>query len=508
MFARKYMTLVLTIFILLFVAGEIPLAHGQISARNAIQHELEMLKQRIEALKEILHSFPNKNASDLLLQAESLGRKALTAFNNQNFTRAKQHIALANRLINEAMKLAMDNSVQRLKNRLEELMHRAENQVIGSGNREAERLVQEAKKSQFAAHSAQGQGQFARAVELYRQAILLLEKALKMAALTTTGPAVDLTHQEKARFEALAERALEAVRASKNQAAMNTYELALRQAKNAEHAWRAGNRELALKLYNAAFRLMLRALDQASTHSAGNEEYLRNELATVQELMRNAQDQLVDVKAPRARFLLRRAEENVHKARRALNRKNVANARLFLNMARGFLRQLFRLAQQDRPDRDERLAEELASLQSDIVQMRGRAGNAEQPGELLNFAESAARRAEKNYRRGLHQLAIQQILIAQRFLSRAERELAPQTSTVSVDMATKRMNRLQQMLGEIQDLTPGRPGAQGAELVREAQRLLRQARQNLRAGKARLAFEMADIGIELLRKAIRLSNEL
>jgi hypothetical protein len=175
------------------------------------------------------------------IEADAKYKRALAASNREmrefwlnraleDVRQAKTHIAQAEsaiRLLTDALLLKLN----RQRNTFGELMRRAEQTVLGSKNRQAERLINQAKTTQAEAERVALQRQSCRAINGYDRSINLLAEALKLVEGPSRTPETTLEvtiNREKERYENLETRAREAIETGKNSSAA----LYLRKRKN------------------------------------------------------------------------------------------------------------------------------------------------------------------------------------------------------------------------------------------------------------------------------------
>ena len=492
---------------------------AQVQPQPALQHmvqqELRRLKQRLEATAQILRAYQHQQAQELLRQAENIAKRAHRLYQLKKYREARQQIQQAFMLLDKAIRIALRGPIRRYLNQLRSLMRIAENTVIGSGNREAERLVQEAKKRQRAGDEAYKRGEYAHAVELYWMAILNLERAIKLVqAGVSAVPGrevrpMDYNRLFRDRFETLATRVHEALQNARSPRARTIYQQAIRQARKAEEAHRAGKQRMAQHLLNGAYRLLLRALDLASGQSGLTAGYLKNELRTLEMLLARIQETgETRGRSPNAR-LLQRARELLTKARQAMDAGDHAAAQNYLKLSRGILTRLLRTERsKERRTNEQRISRELETLERDIEKagVRFKSENLQIPLEILTFARQASSRAREHYRRGEFNLALQNIMAAQRFLNRALTLGRGQRPVFDRNMIEQKINQLKEMIGRLETETG--PGADRLQpVIRQTRDLVRQAEERLRRNDNLMAYELCDVAMELLKKAVRMTRE-
>lgn len=464
--------------------------------REVLRQLAEQIKEKIATTRQILSEFPNERARQLLDQAMENFREAEAFYNREEYSQAKAKFDAAIRLLDQALGLALDNTLKRLSSRLNDLMRQAENEVIGKGNREAERVLQNAKSEQRRAEEAVQRGTYAHAIERYNLAISLAQKAIDLARV------VDLGHD---RFYALAERVKDAVETCDNAQARTIYDLALKNYRRAEEALSQGNRPMAEQMYNGAIRLLLRALDLCTSGSyTTDERILRNEVATVRELINSARGQMQTRDDPRSRALMQRTEEQLRRAESAIEQGQYTIARTQLGLVRNLMERVLRSGMSPAGTEAQRTESELDLLRDDLQRFQQQHPSIDsETRELLQYAEQAATRAQQDFAEGRHRAAIQQILIGQRLLSRAENNLQGTRQGISRNIAEAKINRLRELLREAEAALTDRNTPFSDRLLNDAKNLLIQANAKLAEQRYYLAGELADIGTEMLMTALR-----
>ncbi len=494
---------------------------------------LEELKNLLAQANEVLNVFENREARDLLAKAFDLYKKsedqyrsALTVNNMRErealLRTALGNINLATPLAQRAIRLALDRQLVLLRNSVEELLRRAEQMVIASGNRDAERLLREAQKQKLEADRAMAAQNYAKAVASYNLAKSLAERALKLVEGTRPKPEVTpetTITREKERVENIVTRAREAVETGKNPAARAVFEQAQKQARAAEDAFRKGELVLAQQLYRGAARLLLRAIDLAM---AGQklQDYGRNEVALLQDLIQTAEQEAKESMTPREALLLERARTLAGEAEAAIDRKQAPEAKWRIELARNLVDKVMRKAGRS-VDAQENLArrydEALQELARDIEEVRTKAREANHPEalQLVELAATAYRAAENAGQQGRParplrklRLAFQLIRTAQYFLLRAE-TLLRESAPASVSNAPTRAavdQQLAQLENSIQTLrqAPQQDDPEFCQIVAvQAMELSKRAQAALERGETRVALAIIEVAKDLIEQCVK-----
>jgi hypothetical protein len=502
---------------------------------SQVKHELENLKgslDKVRLLAAMLSTCADRNARAIfadLIKVDMLRNEAEIKYKNALNNARKREVLLKGALKNlqdargtlekveTAIKLAIDvllGSLSRQRNNFGELMRRAEQTVIGSGNRQAERLVYQARRQQTDAEKAAAQRNPCVALVLYDRATKHLVEALGLVQGRRPDPEVtpeSAITREKERYDNIATRVREAVETSRNSAARPVFEQAQKQARAAEEAFRKGELVLAQQLYRGAVRLLLRAIDLAMVGQK-LQDYGRNEIALLQDLIQTAEQEAKDNMTPREALLLARARILVSEAEAAIERKQAQEAKWRIELARNLIDKVMRKAGRGLGSQEnlaQRYDEALQELARDIEEVRAKAREANQPEalQLVELAAVAYQAAENAGAKGSAnplqklRLAFQMIRAAQYFLLRAE-TLMRESSTAPPSREAVAL-LLAQLENSIQELRQafGRDDPEACQAVAvQATELSKRAQAALERGATRLAIAIAEVAKDLVEQ--------
>lgn len=474
------------------------------------------LRDAIIKAKEIVARVDHREAQDLLNKAEALGKEAEAKYQraltmNDRPLRdlllkeALAQITLAKAYVERAMKLALDFPLYRLRNTFQELMRRAEQVVLNSNHSEAKRLAFQARKTHLEAERAVMRDP-RRSVELYQIAIALIEKAISLVEGRKPSEVNSGISGERERYENLKKRAIEVIDAGKNNAAQLVFEQAEKQARTAEDSFRKGEPAVAQQLYNGATRLLLRAINLAMVDRQ-SPDFGRNEVALLQEMIQNAEQETRDNADPRAALFLERARVLVREAETAMARQQPQETKWRLELARNFVDKAMR-----KTDRGAIKAENLAQryndalleLARDIEEIRSRSRETNKPEamQLLELATNALKAAETAGKQNRPVIGFQLIRMAQHLLLRAETLLRDSSTGTAATMPAREsvMQRLTQIETAVQEIS----NAAACETVRaQALEMLKRSREALERGQLRLAWIIAEVANDMIENCAR-----
>jgi len=506
---RRKMTRILYCLLATVMAvAQIVPAHAQEPGRQQILREQANLEKLLAEATELLVAFPNTQANDLIQKAKQLRDQAATHLANGRILQARLDIRAAMQYVEQALKLALASPVQRLKLQLEDLMRRADYEVIGSGNRDAEQLLQQGKKAQASAELAMVNGSFRRAVDYFRLAIGFVNRALNAVKgnLSSAGP--DEAESVRQQFENLAARARETLDAKPNAAAQAIYDQALKQARDAESALSNGRKVAARQLFAGAVRLLLRSIDLAGAGTMNPKNRLEGELSLLTDLIASTENQLEEQNDARGMMLVGRARLLVDDARRALARGNEPEAEWRLGLARSFVSKAMRGKIGDKEAFESRLEEELAQLHEDVNDLEHRAADQKNQDalEIAGLARLTASKADRAFANGRPRIALQALLATQRFLALAETLLGKAAGQeLSRNEVSQKLDRLEVSLQDASESVNASGSEVAVDLVKQVMEIRDRAREALNRGRLRVASESIDVATEMLRTALKAS---
>ncbi|KAA3620406.1 MAG: hypothetical protein DWQ05_00245 [Calditrichaeota bacterium] len=493
--SKAYALLVL--FFLFAASGQNLLGQTRSVSNQRLLQEFNLLKQKIETAKQLLSDYSDQRIISLIQTADQKRAEAQKFWNEKQFVKAWTAVQVGLKNINAALVFLLREPLQLQEKQLAVLLQRIEQFPDKTRLKDAEILYRQAKEKETLAKRAVGSGDYAKAIELYRLGISLANKAL------TTFDKNQILLVEQSRFLETASRVREAIDASNNSSARRVYEQAIKQGKNAANAYRNGQTAAAAGLYTEGMKLLLRAFDLASVGTKVNDHDLRVELTAVNDLLQNAQNTFGDRSARGVKIMLNRAQKSALKAEAALERGDYQIAKAQLKFARGIINKLYRQAAGQTVRGDERAVSELQRLRAEIEEVSMRLGSTGSPEtkEFMHYARVGANRAQRAIDNGRYNLALNRILVAQRFLAKAEYDTQAQKNTISEQMAAAQIALLEQALQQSEISESNDQFVKS--LLNEANRMKVQANQRLSDQQYALAFELADIGLVLINKALR-----
>jgi len=490
------------LFYLLILCMMFPL--NSFAQRDDLGKALENLERNIEKVRELAQSFNNRQALDLVNTANKLFTEARSLAVEAKRSAAFARIKAANALLEQATKITLDGPVRRLRSRLEQLLQKSQTDLSPKLNREADRILREARRNQDAAERALAAGRVKVAVEHFRHAITLVERALaimKNPAIAT----LDAIEQDKHRYEGLLEKAREKVERSGNPQAKRILEQALKLAASAERAFQGHDFELARKLLNQSVLLLLRAMDVAAGSSDIAVRQAEISLARLREKIHSARDLIAGSGKPRARVLLDRARRFAREAEIGMQEGRSHEARWKIGLAETMVKRAERVARNgDRRQFTNKLAEEIDKTQSEIAVLAAQLTprSPKDARTLIEMSRRAVAQAEKAEAAGFSRLALEAVLASQRFLTKADKILSSlEHADVTRQAIDVRLRQLDAAIADAESRLTGTEQAWNRQLLRSAKDIRNMAVDSFERGNYRAADEGIQVAFEFVRKS-------
>ncbi len=472
---------------------------------------LTRLDRDLARAQELVTSFNNDRAIRLVQQAQQLRDEAANLIHKDRPTRrdrteAAAKIKLAQARLMAAAQLALDGPVRRLRSRLEELLRKADETVPHSRNREAQRTLNEAKKNRDSGERAATAASADKAAEHFRVGITLAERAIQLSA-RSVDTIIDHLREEKRKFEVLRDHTRQLIDQHGNRQAELIFQQALRTYESAETTFRNGNVDLTKTLLNQASLLLLRATDLARSDSPGHTDQPSSVLFRVHELLQETRDRVRASQSPAAKRILERASRFVMDAEAAAKAGNTQLVMTKLELAENMIRRANRLAAaQSRRPFNKKVLREIENTRSDIAAVRQNmhADTPRDAGTLLRMSEFALQRAEQASAAGFSRVALEAVLAAQRFLSRAEQVTSDDGAGRQTRAQTEvRLKQLETALVDAESRVVESMENWSLQLLQSARAIKRLAEDSFRKGDYRAANEGIQVSFELLRKSLK-----
>lgn len=459
-----------------------------LAAQDQPDQLLEQVQREVTTALEMLRLFPDRNADNLVRQAQALLEEGRQLLNSRQPWLAIIKLRLALDRVQQAMQMLSRVPSQRSREEVEELLRRAEQLVSGSGNKEAERHLNSARLNLGKALHSGDRGQMQQSGEYLRLARFFLERALSLVETRDPGQNSDL-QGDRSRFEELLELTREAVSRCDNPAARRLLLQAQQETEKIGALMLRGENKIVLTHYANGTRLLLRALDLCSGLEGTSREQLREEFTLLEDQISLLVDheEAAGAEAAPLRDKIALIQMQV---RHALETGQNGLALRKMELLRLLLRRL------------ENPAPIAGNVQIELQRLRQELEEAEravQPQSprtrtLLRAAQNQAEEAERHVQAGRIRPALAAILAGNRLLTLAGSSPA---AGAGVDAGSIRMEleRLEERLQAMRLTEGSTPDAQ--EAVRQASRLCEMARQALQNNQLELAEEYIRLAREM-----------
>jgi hypothetical protein len=487
----------------LFLFSEV---EAQTPNLNQLRNQLARFDMELQRARDLIRSFDSRDAQTLLIEAENLRNQVADILNSNNPPRDRLADAIrllieARLRLEKAVKFALDPTINRWRSRLEQLLQQAEQDVISNNQKEAERLLQLARQSRDAADQALANGEGFKALEHLRVAVKLAEQALDLNTRK-----LDSFQEERQRFEILRERAREVVERTSDSRARIIFNQANKMAESALQAEQNRNAQLSRKFYNQGILLLLRAMDMAKGQTPEAADHADVEIARLRDTINNSSE-LVQSGPPRAQLVLERARRFAAEAELAVKEGRSSEAIWKIELAENLVNRARRMSG-NRGDRKfaNRITEEIENTHSDIVDMRADLALESSPDAeiLVNMADLAITKAEQASASGLERFALEAVLAAQRFLTKAERILNRQdTNGFSRERVQARLTQLDDAIAEAESQVSSANDEWTRRLFLSAKDFRQLAGEALEKGNYLAADEVIQVAFDLLRKSLK-----
>lgn len=476
-------------------------AEGTAQRRGFVQ-ELERFDREFERVKELVNSFSNDRARQSLQEARTLRNAADEAFRNGRLTEAGSKLKLAFGKLAVAAKVTLDGPAKRWRNRLEELLSRAEHEVLGCNHEEAQRILQEAKTQRDLAEHAAAALDVRKAIEHFRVAETAARRALQLIQSLQ-----DKIREERYRFEVLRDRAQELVEKSSNARAKQIFRQAIKLAVSAEEALHGCRIEVAKKFYNQSVMLLLRAMDLARGDSKETINQVEAAFFRLRELMEATTECVRNSSRPQAKLLLERARRFANEAELAAKNQHRYQALWKIELAENMLRRACRISKGRGGQKiSARIARQIENAKMDIAETRRNvdADFEKDAAVLIKMAEFTIRKAEQAASAGFNRFALASVLATQRFLTKAQRMLrTPETNPISQENIRIKLIQLDEAIAESEARIQPTSQEWNRRFLNGAKDIRKFVDDSVQKGNYRAADEAIRVAFELVKKSWR-----
>ncbi len=491
---NKHVTKTILAPLLLLLCTNATLAQVQRTA----EWYLNQFDQKFKFAEELLSINPNPTLTNLMQQAKGLRNDAADIFLKGQRQLALNKLNAANRLLDQILQTALRNPLKRMRDRLNQLLEKADRIVLGSGNMEADRLLQESKNQRSKGVSAVLQKRYQAGIEHYRVATYLAQRAIDLVE----GPGrnlLDRVEREREQYLELLTKAGEIVNRSGNPLAKKVYEQAVRQGFAIRNAVNQKDYALALDLYYRSTRLLLRAINIAEGQQFSPEEQAREELARIDDLLISLENRNSAELDVTSKTLLRNAKDLRANAQNHYNAGRYQRTIQSLELAEGVIRRLTRRMGSAPEDVSTRVESELERLQNELHSAGQRWRDTPQVEVFLAEADKVADQAATALQRGFNVLAVELILAGHKLIRAGERASG---ESEEIELASLR-NRFAQ-LDEVLEETDAMLSKESSEsyLVLDQAKIMRaNAYEALERDNYPLADALIKIATDLARKS-------
>ncbi len=445
---------------------------------------LQRLDTELQTAERALALIPNQALKAELERAKRLRTEAKAAFEARRYSVASAKAKEALRLLDDIRSKLLSGPVEKVVQRYQDLLRQAELLVPGSGDKETERLLNNAKKAAREARQLANQGLFEKSASKYREAIFLLQTCLERVKKGTR--VQDQVRAARQRLQTLQERLSSSPQSLRRDARSRVL---IRQAQDeVQRAAKAEGEErwsVALQHYNRAIRLLYRVLDQAGPSA-------ERALEELDQLLRGWESTMPQSRANR--LLWQRIENLRNEAWQALQSGKPKVAARKALLARRLLESAGLQSSGSARTRSEIVQRELERYRAALVQLRRGVAEDDFAGrQLLREAARQGRLAQRSLEQGRTRLASRHLLVGYRLLETLRS--GGTRGDLGVDKVRQEIELLRSRVQDVVQERGERP------FTRTALRLLDQAERASQEGEVGAASRLLEAARALLSNA-------
>lgn len=488
-------------FLATFLGAAIPLA----AQSQNLERDLDAARQRIEQTTALVRILPPLGDSDIqatiqqhLQEARSLWEEARSFAQNRQPLQARARLGRIRTLLRQVETLLRSNSNLGLRYR-EEVARRlqdAELTLQGRDNREAQYLLERARRFRQRADQYLQDGQVYQAIQYYQFAVRFSNRVV---ALTGQGAAPDDTDLGQ---EFLATRQLlEEARAQADRNDDRRLHRLLRAAENelesAKHLFHNNESLAARQRLMGVNRALYRILDILDAIPQTPGERLEPELQSLRFAMASLEPLLQANTSPAIQRLMERLQQLEREIHRDLSTGQHILAQRKLRLANQILLRLYQGVNPDRDDRAHRgLENRLRSARETLTELQAGGEDAIATG-LSEMAAANLDRGETAFQNGNLLVAAHYLQTANRLMLKINR-LQAKDAIVEFDREAVEadLQRLEQLLDRTTDAAA--PDTKLAIALDSSRRLQQMARKAFDAGDYAVARELTHLAINLM----------
>ncbi len=472
-----------------------------------LQKRYQIALRQLNFATDVLITFPTPAARTIIREAEKNLKIARQMADAGRYAMARTYLETAERLIQKALVMILSNPLQLQRDKLDQLLERAESLLAESRNRRANEFLQRALESRSNAERALQTRQYQFALEQFRLATYMANRSIQLSGSGSVQLREKLQN-EQTQLEQLFKQAQSAIDRHQNPTAIKFYRLAEKQAKKIDNFIRKNDYQRALENYQQATRLLLRAIDIAADNPQSKQTSIYEEVAALDELIESMNsniEALSEKDNPRLRFLYQQIRNNQQKTHQALENRDFKATLFLAQVTRKLVERALQILNRRKGDNyAQRVESEFQQLDVTIQNLKHQLKQTPSPeaDELLKMARRTRNQAEKLYNRNNIPRALASIAIANHIVMQAEDILA---GTVSPENAKNLSQEIDASRNRLVNMTmqTGQRGGRLKLFIREITDLLDKAERYLEQGYLHASRECITIANRYLDRASR-----
>ncbi len=416
-------------FILSFSGSTVAQARGPLAE----------LDQKIKDARQLLMLFPDRQAEKMLQQVEELRERAAGSNARGQHGQALATIKAAFDLLDRVVNSLSKTPLERVRQQAEESIQKAEETVPGSRSKEARRYLKQALNQQRRAKKAAQAGHPQKAIEYYRVAKFLTDRALNLSRGSSRSP-IEMLQQERDRFQTLLIRAQDIATTCQNEQAQKLLHQARSEYQTIQSRSNQQSLRVTLMRYYNATRLLLRAINLCEGNRTFGSQMAITELDRITvllsriEMEKNEWSRFETTLYQRIRRLVQQADQSITQ-----NQYRIALKRL--NLAASLLNKLS--SSTVNPPLSGRIRLELKKLGTRLDQQQSETTMPYQR-RLWAAANSLNQNARWHMKNNRPRLALESILTANRLLNRLNSQDTHPFDSAQLAAQLNKLERLMQ----------------------------------------------------------------
>jgi len=472
-------------------------------SNSLIQNGLVNLKEKLDFLRTISKQYPDPRLNKLNEQIELHLRNAQQANQLKQHRKASNELSIANKLVNEALKLVMSGPVNRLIEQVNEQIRIVEQSLQRNFNAQAQKILEDAKQSRNRASISNVQN-VQKIVEWLRVALTQAQTAFKLISQGSSNlDFKSAIHEEKSNFNDLLNRAKDVLQQNPGNIAQQHLNQAINLQLKAEAAISRGNYQQAVEAYRNATRLLFRVVDLSSASEANWQRKAKEELQVTRELLRSIEQTANLNQFPRLQKLYQQATKVYLDAEHSFSKQNYQETVNKAEVSRRLLNRANQLITSTGGRKTSNLLDDFKNIQNILSQLEKEFDPNERPAakKIFDAAQRQLNLCRQANRGNRLFLARAHLFVATRFTNGLRTLLQRDTVTGNISQrANREFESFQERFRQISSQYENSENQRTNTWLQLARNILNVANTAISTGEHRLLLENVRIGNQILNQ--------